>query len=71
MINFHEYLTESERRGSLHVFDIDDTLFHTTAKIHVKNREGKTVRTLSNSEFNDHKLPAHHHYDFKIGRAHV
>lgn len=31
------------RRGSLHVFDIDDTLFHTTAKIHVRDNKGNLV----------------------------
>ena len=72
MIKFKQYLEEQaadQRRGSLHVFDIDDTLFHTTAKIHVKNSAGKTVRTLSNSEFNDHKLPRDHHYDFSEFRS--
>lgn len=64
MINFNDFLTESDRRGSLHVFDIDDTLFHTTAKIHVKDKNNNTVKTLSNSEFNDHKLAPGHHYDF-------
>ena len=72
MINFKQYLEEQladQRRGSLHVFDIDDTLFHTTAKIHVKNAAGKTVKTLSNSEFNDHKLHKDHHYDFSEFRS--
>ena len=72
MIKFKQYLEEQaadQRRGSLHVFDIDDTLFHTTAKIHVKNSAGKTVKTLSNSEFNDHKLPKDHHYDFSEFRS--
>lgn len=69
MITFKQYLDEDTKRGSLHVFDIDDTLFHTTAKIHVKNSKGETVRTLSNSEFNDHKLPAGHRYDFREFRS--
>ena len=72
MINFKQYLEEQladQRRGSLHVFDIDDTLFHTTARIHVKNAAGKTVKTLSNSEFNDHKLHKDHHYDFSEFRS--
>jgi hypothetical protein len=70
MIKFKDYLNEAtERSGSLHVFDIDDTLFHTTAKIHVKNRAGETVQKLSNSEYNDHKLPAGHHYDYAEFRS--
>ena len=63
MISFKEYLEESERK-SLHVFDIDDTLLHTTAKIHVKDKDNKHVQSLSNQEFNDHKLKHDHHYDF-------
>ncbi len=50
--------------NGLHMFDVDDTLFHTTAKIHVKDKSGKTVKTLSNSEFNTHTLDKGHHYDF-------
>ena len=70
MINFKQYLNEAtERSGSLHVFDIDDTLFHTTAKIHVKNKAGETVQKLSNSEYNDHKLPAGHRYDYAEFRS--
>lgn len=70
MIKFKNFLAENtERRGSLHVFDIDDTLFHTTAKIHVKDQKGNTVKTLSNAEFNDHKLEKGHHYDFKEFRS--
>ena len=57
-------LDEAARKSSLHVFDIDDTLFHTHAKIHVKDPTGRVVQKLSNSEFNDHKLPRGHNYDF-------
>lgn len=59
MKRFKDFIAES----SLHVFDIDDTLFHTTAKVHVK-KDGKTVHTLSTTEFNSHKLPDGHHYDY-------
>ena len=54
----------NEAEGGLHMFDVDDTLFHTTAKIHVKDKTGKTVQTLDNKEFNTHTLPSDHHYDF-------
>ena len=50
MKRFLEYLEESEK-GSLHVFDVDDTLFHTNAQIHVKNKQGHTVQKLSNQEY--------------------
>jgi hypothetical protein len=59
-----ETLEEAAKKSSLHVFDIDDTLFHTHAKIHVKDPTGKVVDKLSNSEFNDHQLPKGHEYDF-------
>jgi len=59
-----ENLDEAAKKSSLHVFDIDDTLFHTQAKIHVKNPMGQVVQKLSNSEFNDHKLARGHQYDF-------
>jgi hypothetical protein len=49
--------------NGLHVFDIDDTLFHTSAQVHVKKGD-KTVQKLSSSEFNTHKLPDGHHYDY-------
>jgi FMN phosphatase YigB (HAD superfamily) len=60
MKNFKELIKES----GLHMFDVDDTLFHTTAKIHVKDKTGKTINTLSNSEFNTHTLEPGHQYDF-------
>jgi hypothetical protein len=64
MKRFSQFIIESDAKRTLHVFDIDDTLLHTTAKIHVKDPQGKVTRTLSNQEFNDHKLPKGHSYDF-------
>ncbi len=64
MITFKHYLSEDTKKHTLHVFDIDDTLLHTTAKIHVKNEHGKVVQSLSNQEFNDHHLAKGHQYDF-------
>lgn len=59
MKRFKEYIQEN----NLHVFDIDDTLFHHPAKISVIHR-GKRVAELSSSEYNAHKLPKEHSYDF-------
>lgn len=59
MKRFKEFLGEH----ALHVFDIDDTLFHTTAQVHVKHG-GKTVQKLSSAEYNSHTLPDGHSYDF-------
>lgn len=64
LIEHAQELDEAARKSSLHVFDIDDTLFHTQAKIHVKDPTGRVVQKLSNSEFNDHQLPRGHSYDF-------
>lgn len=64
MKQFKSFLKEQAPNGGLHMFDVDDTLFHTTAKIHVKDKTGKTVKTLDNKEFNTHSLPKDHHYDF-------
>jgi len=55
--------------GALHAFDIDGTLMHTTAKVHVMNNKGQHVGSLTHSEFNAHKLPPNHHYDFSEFRS--
>jgi transposase-like protein len=64
MIRFTQFLDE-EKKPALHVFDIDDTMFHTTAKVRVRNSSGKIVKYLSNSQFNDYKLKPGEKYDFK------
>jgi phosphatidylserine/phosphatidylglycerophosphate/cardiolipin synthase-like enzyme len=48
---------------SITFFDIDETLFHTTAKVLVV-KDGKTVRELSNQEFNSYQLKKDEHFDF-------
>lgn len=53
-MNFKDFFLEAKHRfglGSLTIFDIDETLFHTTAKIKVLDKEGKP-KELSNQEFN-------------------
>lgn len=64
MKSFIQYLNE-QRQGSLHVVDVDDTLFHTTARVRVRNSAGKIIRYLSNQEFNDYKLKPGEKYDYK------
>ena len=61
---FKEYLKEETNIGTLNIFDIDDTLFHTTAMIAVK-KDGKIVKRLSNNEFNTHKLSPDEEFDFQ------
>jgi len=62
--SFIQYLNE-QRHGSLHVVDVDDTLFHTTARVRVRNAAGKIIRYLTNQEFNDYKLKPGERYDYK------
>ena len=50
--------------GTLTVFDIDETLFHTKAKVAVV-KDGKVVRMLDNQEFNTYKRKPGEEYDFK------
>lgn len=55
-------LTEASR-ATLNIFDIDETLFHTKAKIRVI-KDGVLVRQLDNVEFNHYKLKKGEEYDF-------
>ena len=50
--------------GTLTIFDIDETLFHTKAKVAVV-KDGKVVRMLDNQEFNTYKRKDGEEYDFK------
>ena len=63
MKTFTEYLTEKAEGAGLTIFDIDDTLMHTTAKIAVK-LNGKTVKELTNQEFNTYQLKKGEEFDF-------
>ena len=63
MKRFSEYIKEETKSGSLTIFDIDDTLFHTTAQIAVM-KDGKVIRKLTNNEFNNYTLKAGEDFDF-------
>ena len=45
MKRFLDFLINEEARA-LHVYDIDDTLVHPTAKINVKNKKGEVVKAV-------------------------
>jgi hypothetical protein len=65
VLNFKKFMST----GTLTVFDIDETLFHTTAKILVK-RGDETVRSLTNQEFNTYSLKPGESFDFaEFGNA--
>ena len=55
MLKFKEYIVEQKEGSGLTIFDIDDTLFRTNSKVHVK-KDGKTITKLSPAEFNSYKL---------------
>lgn len=63
-MRFLQYIVEREQeRGTLNVFDIDETLYRTTARvIIVKN--GKKVKELGNGEFNNYRLKPGEEFDF-------
>lgn len=64
MKKYQEFLLEKiEGRGTLNVFDIDETLYNTFAKIKV-TKDGDVVRELNNQEFNEYKLKPGEKYDF-------
>ena len=63
MDSFKEFLSEENKLGRLSIFDIDDTLFHTTAKITVM-KDGKVLKKLSNQEFNTYSLKSGESFDF-------
>ena len=63
MLSFRSFITEQTRGKGLTIFDIDETLFRTSAKIRVM-KDGKLVRSLDNQEFNTYKLKDGESYDF-------
>lgn len=64
MLSLRDYIFESVEGKGLTIFDIDDTLFHTTAKIAVM-KDGKVVQELDNQEFNHYKLKQGESFDFR------
>lgn len=69
-----QYLEEKARgtrkKTTVHAYDVDETLFghgkkgKPNVQVHVKDASGKRVKSLSNQEFNTHKLDKGHSYDF-------
>jgi hypothetical protein len=63
MQSFKSFITEAKGGIGLTVFDIDDTLFRTFASIKVV-KDDKTVKSLSNQEYNVYKLKDGETFDF-------
>ena len=66
MIGYKEFIDKA--RATLTIFDVDDTLFHTSAKIQVKNGD-KIVKTLTSSEYNTYQLRPGETYDYSEFRS--
>lgn len=62
MKNFKTYLEEQSGKG-LTIFDIDETMFITKAKVKVV-KDGKVIKKLDNQQFNTYKKKAGEEYDF-------
>ena len=74
-----EYIEEKARgtrpKRTVHAYDVDETLVghgkkgKPNVKVHVNDASGKRVKSLSNQEFNNHKLDKGHSYDFSEFRS--
>ncbi|OUT94619.1 MAG: hypothetical protein CBB96_05505 [Gammaproteobacteria bacterium TMED36] len=62
MVRFKTYLEEASGKG-LTMFDVDETMFKTKARVHV-TKDGKVIKKLTNQEFNKYKLKSGEDFDF-------
>lgn len=62
MKNFATYLSEANK--GLTIFDIDDTMFKTKAKVEVVNKKTKKSKELTPKQFNTYKLGRDEDFDF-------
>ena len=63
MKKFNEYITERSGKG-LTIFDIDDTMFISKARVLVKSKTTGKTKPLTPQQFNDYKLGNQEEYDF-------
>lgn len=64
MLKFKEFVTENTKQGSgLTIWDIDETLFNTKAKVYVV-KNGKVIKKLTNQQFNTYHLGTGESFDF-------
>lgn len=68
MISLHDYIKKNwtvggHKSSKLLIFDLDDTLIHTTANINVV-KNGKVVKTLTNNEYNTYELKPGESFDY-------
>lgn len=62
MLRFNEFLTEGNK--GLTIFDIDDTMFISKARVIVKNKNNTTEKALTPQEFNSYKLGKDEYFDY-------
>ena len=58
-----EFTVNGTKSSRIILFDVDDTLIHTTAQIHIK-KNGKLVKKISNAEYNEYKLGPGEEFDY-------
>jgi hypothetical protein len=63
MISFKEFISESQDGAGLTIWDIDETLFRTTARVHII-KDGKIIKTLGNKQYNTYNLQPGESFDF-------
>jgi len=63
MIGFKEFISESQDSAGLTIWDIDETLFRTKARVHIVNG-GKIIKTLGNKQYNTYNLQPGESFDF-------
>jgi hypothetical protein len=70
MQTFRQYLYEG---NTLHAFDMDETIFghdDKKLKVHVRDKKtGKHITSLTNTQYNTHKLHPDHEYDYRDFRS--
>lgn len=63
MLKFNNYISERADKG-LTIFDIDDTLFVSKARVLVKDKKTGKTKPLTAKQFNSYKLGSSEEYDF-------
>jgi len=63
MKKFNEFLAEKAGKG-LTIFDIDDTMFVSKARVRVKNTNTDKVKELTPQEYNNYKLGNNEVWDY-------
>ena len=59
-----QYIVEAASGKGLTIFDIDDTMFTSKARVRVKNKNTNQVKELSPKEYNNYKLSNGEEWDY-------